>query len=137
MNDVSAVLARLRQALGCASDAELSRVLGVRPGAVANWRNRGAVPASQLVAIATKHDLDLGWVTTGQAGEVREDQPPLFVTRTDHGQADPRLAAVLRWWREWWDTHDEEDRAWALVQLRRAIPEAGEFVRRALGDQDR
>jgi hypothetical protein len=138
-------VARLRQVLGVANDAQLGRALGLRESAPGNWRARDSVPYRQCVEIAAERGVSLDWLLLGRGPPKprREDAPPTGVeeprpvdpdgyaaNRQRPPPDDRRLDAVLRWWRTWWGSADEEERTWALVQLRRAIPESAEPIRR-------
>ena len=149
------VLDRLQMALGVESDRELSRRLGQSPSAAGNWRDRGSVPYSHCVSVALELGLSLDWLLLGRglptypsvaplpSPRVEEPQPRAIEPRAvsterayfvragpPTGPTDRRLDAILRWWRTWWGSADEEERTWALVQLRRAIPESAEPIRR-------
>ena len=147
-------------ALGVEGDRDLSRKLGQSPSAAGNWRARGTVPYSHCVSVALELGLSLDWLLLGrglptyaprdpparptppaQVAEPAPREPPaptgagrgLYFTRdagANRAPADARLAAILRWWTSWWQTADEDERSWALVQLRRAIPESAEPIAR-------
>lgn len=137
--------------------AELARELKLSDrSVVSNWKRRGTVPLSECLQLARRYGVTLDWLLTGEgamyrraapssvrdsdsAGEdaiglwLAQDEGPfdgLFGPPEQPQPPDRRLAAVLDWWRAWWATASEEDRVWALVQLRRNIPEAGEWLRR-------
>lgn len=141
------VLDRLARVLEVAGDRELSRALGQSPSAAGNWRSRGSVPYSHCVSVALERGVSLDWLLTGRerAPQTREIAPlryaslappvaPPDAPREPPRDDDPRLAAVIAWWRDWWARAPEEDRTWALVQLRRAIPESAEAVRQAIDE---
>jgi hypothetical protein len=46
--DLGRYLSAVERALGFRSDAELAGMIGVAPGAIANWKRRGSVPADHL-----------------------------------------------------------------------------------------
>lgn len=142
--EADAVIDRLREALGCASDADLVRALDLTAGAVANWRKRATVPYSHCVAAARAQDWSLDWLLLGRGPRRHDwisDAPVSYASAdpqaltdaaptADDATRDPRLAAVIAWWMDWWDSHNDEWRSWALVQLHRAIPESADWVRR-------
>jgi len=128
----------MREALGVRTDAELARALGLRESAPGNWRARDSVPYRQCVEIATDRGVQLDWLVLGRGppkpgADQVEDAQGGYGQRGPPGEAeDARLSAVCGWWRDWWTTASEEERTWAMVQLRRAIPEAAEPIRRAI-----
>lgn len=148
-----AVLQRLKQAAGVEKDADLAVRIGVRPNVVANWRSRGRVPPAAVLKAAQRLGVSVEEVTNRQPDPMVRDhgggyqaetdgpRPPQPVRAPppglDPAAGDPRLAAVLAWWTHYWMHHDPEERAWALVQFRRAIPEAGEWMRRWIEDLER
>lgn len=129
-----AVVLRLREVYGCASDSALARRLRVGTSTINNWRARGSVPAKYLTDAALTAGVSLAWLT---GADLRSGEEPAPYTVTSGGTAapaadapDPRLAAVLEWWAHWWAGASEDDKVWALVQMRRAFPEAAEWLRR-------
>jgi hypothetical protein len=66
-----AILDRIQQALGLASDGEIARVLGIQRSTVGGWRARDTRPYSLCVEIAAKHGLSLDWLLTGEGKPIR------------------------------------------------------------------
>jgi len=137
------VVRRMRQSLGAGTDAELARALGLRESAPGNWRARDSVPYRQCAEIATGRGVSLDWLLLGR-GPPRPGADQIGDAQASYGQRAPpvhpddvRLGAICDWWRDWWATASEEERTWALVQLRRAIPESAEPVRRLIEGQRR
>ena len=135
------VLDRLKQVAGVSKDVDLAERIGVKPNVVANWRARGHVPPGAVLSAATKLGVRVE-VITGRLPDdscVRDgpawDAPTIAPPEQSQSAEDPRLDAVLAWWAHYWETHDADERTWALVQLRRAIPEAGEWIRRYLRER--
>jgi len=133
---------RLRIALAAKSDGAMCRALGVSPATVSSWRNRDSRPYALCIAIAKKHGLSLDWLLLGR-GPMRaagveypqgEDRPDGRGGVNDAGGAvaeDPAdLAAIIAWARAWHATASPEERVWLRVQLRRAIPELGDYLDR-------
>lgn len=140
-----AVVDRLRQVYEVGSDADLARHLDVGTSTISNWRSRGTVPYPHCVEVARRTGTALDWLVLGlgpRQAQAREDPAPYLVAGVPvalplpgpapngHSEPDPRLAAVLAWWQHWWVSASEADRTWAIVQLRRAFPEAAEWLRR-------
>ena len=82
-DSASRVVDRLREVLGCASDADLARALGVQPSTPGNWRSRGSVPYAQAAAIATQRGISLDWLLLGQ------DRPALQDHRAEYRSGAP------------------------------------------------
>lgn len=61
---VNALLERVKQSFGLESDAELSRLLDVRPNVVSNWRRRGSLDYEVIVERCAEQDLN--WILTGR-----------------------------------------------------------------------
>jgi hypothetical protein len=123
----NAVIDRLREGLGCSSDAALQRALGVAGGAVRNWRVRGTVPCSHCVDAANAHGLSLDWLLLGRgprrAGAMVAEPPPVAYQAQGPPMAAPtvedeRLAALVAWLEAVWVGATEEERAWLVVELR-------------------
>jgi hypothetical protein len=62
----AAVFDRLRDALGCESDAALAWVLGTTPQGISNRRRRNTVPFREAVFVAEWRGLPLDYLLTGK-----------------------------------------------------------------------
>jgi hypothetical protein len=129
-NAARRVIARLREALGVRSDREIGPLLGRSESVAGNWGLRGSVPREIIERVAEITERPVSWILYGNA--VGEPAP-----RYQAGAADPRLDAICDWWRDWWMNASEEERTWALVQLRRAIPESAEPIMRRIANARR
>jgi hypothetical protein len=67
--DVPAVLGRMKELAWAKTDAELARELGVRRGAISDWRHRGSIPLDRIVGFAATRPVSLDWLLKGE-GEV-------------------------------------------------------------------
>lgn len=75
------IKARMREALGCRTDAELARRLGRHPGPISQWRRRGSIPKHAIDTAALISGRSVEWILTGKdpqggAGVVREPGAP-------------------------------------------------------------
>ena len=80
-----AILDRIQQALGLASDGEIARSLGIQRSTVGGWRARDTRPYSLCVELATKHGLSLDWLLSGQGDPLRD-------ARTEPTPTEPALS---------------------------------------------
>lgn len=143
--DADGVVDRLREALGCDSDAALVRRLDLASGAVANWRARGSVPLSHCVSAAMEGGWSLNWLVLGvgprrrgeSAAAATGEEPGAYRVETAAAEdrASGRLGLILAWWGQWWERASPQERVWAEVQLRRSYPEFAEWVRGRDGAQ--
>ena len=142
-HSADAVVERMRDVMGVANDAQLGRALGLRESAPGNWRARNSVPYRQCVEIAADRGVSLDWLLLGRGARgygIGEAPAPEYLRPAPLPEpraaspptGDRRLDAILAWWRAWWAAADDDERTWALVQLRRAIPECAEPIRRAV-----
>ena len=129
------VVARLREALGVTRDVDVGPALGRQESAAGNWVWRGSVPREACEMAAQISGRSLAWIVTGR--ETADDAAPDDSSTAGDADSvpsveDPRLDAITSWWVDWWASASEEERTWALVQLRRAIPECAEPIRRRI-----
>lgn len=79
---VPQIIARLRQATGADSDADLARKLGLSAGSVvSNWQRRDTVPLSECLRIASERGISLDWLLLGRG--------PMTATREGCLDAQP------------------------------------------------
>ncbi|WP_174866813.1 helix-turn-helix domain-containing protein [Pectobacterium polaris] len=90
---VDAVLSRLMELLGVASDSELARALDVNRQTLASWRKRESVPYSICVNLSEEKNISLDWLLTGRgsvyAGAVAQSDPTTF------SQSDLKLLELM------------------------------------------
>ena len=65
----SAVIDRIKQVLGCDSDAELAWVFGSSPQSISNRRKRNSIPYREAVYVALWANASLAFLLTGQEPE--------------------------------------------------------------------
>jgi transcriptional regulator with XRE-family HTH domain len=130
--DYAAVIARAKQLLGFSTDTELASLLGLSTGGLANYKKRKSVPWGRLIRTLRSRGISLDALmldefplVNSQSQDSGQWQSSLQ-TQAQAPPPDPRLAAVLAWWRQWWAQASEAERTWALVQLARAFPEYAE-----------
>lgn len=66
LQNVGAILDRLKRLKGLQTDVELSRALGLTDQAVSVWRNRGTADFPKIIAYCRGEDLN--WIMWGDAG---------------------------------------------------------------------
>ena len=66
MINAGAVIDRMKEAAGVRTNDELAGLLGLRSGAVSNWRTRNSIPLDQLVEYAAQRGVSLDWLILGQ-----------------------------------------------------------------------
>jgi hypothetical protein len=69
----TAVFDRVKETLGCDSDAELAWIFGTSPQNISNRRKRNSVPYREAIFVALWARVSLDYLLTG-GGELREDQ---------------------------------------------------------------
>ena len=62
----SAVIDRIREALGCDSDTELAWIFGTSPQNIWNRRNRNTVPYREALFVSLWADVSLDYLLTGR-----------------------------------------------------------------------
>ena len=71
----AAVFERIKEALGCESDAELAWIFGTSPQSLWNRKNKNSVPFREAVFVSLWAHVSLDYLLTGR-GVLREDSPP-------------------------------------------------------------
>lgn len=143
----AAIVERMIDLLGVKNQSALADALGVSSDVVAKWKKRGTRPYTECLHLARSRGASLEWLLTGEGeklkqpnGDAPKDSPSessrhgVYDSRHGYEEEDVRLAAVISWWRSWWAGADEDERSWAMVQLRRAIPESDAWIRRWLAE---
>lgn len=64
--NISHIIQRMRDAVGCENDTQLARFLGTGNSTVIGWKNRNKVPADQCVLISSKTGVSLDWLIFGK-----------------------------------------------------------------------
>lgn len=78
------VLDRLRDALGCKSDADLAREIGVPKTNISSWRQRNSVPYEICMRMYREKGIDLGWLMYGD--EESKRPYPKSIHQTEEGK---------------------------------------------------
>ncbi|MEM4234573.1 MAG: helix-turn-helix domain-containing protein [Candidatus Methanomethylicaceae archaeon] len=71
--DVEKILERLRMLTGVSTDAELAKLLGVKPTAVYNWRIRNKISLEPVISLCEQYDLSPSFVLYGVGPERMKD----------------------------------------------------------------
>jgi hypothetical protein len=79
----------------------------------------GSTPISveNAIKICTKFRVDIGWLLMGNENMNR-------------GTTEQEPKMIIKWLVEWWDRANEEERNWMNVQMKRCLPEYGEWIER-------
>jgi|SRR5690348_1054934 len=127
--DADAVIDRMREVAGVATDIALCAKLELGTSAVSTWRRRNSVPYAECVILALRHGVSLDWLLLGlgtrHAGSIMQNAV------TEPGAqpyADPRVARIVGFVRAWQASHDSDDVAWLERTLARAVPEYAEWL---------
>lgn len=65
MENLEAVLARMRAVLGVKTDKQMCEILEIQYGTLDNWKNRKKIPRGRLLEIATKLNVSLEYLESG------------------------------------------------------------------------
>lgn len=65
MENLEAVLARMRAVLGVKTDKQMCEILEIQYGTLDNWKNRKKIPKGRLLEIATKLNVSLEYLESG------------------------------------------------------------------------
>jgi len=128
--DADAVIDRMRQVTGAATDVALGALFRMGTSGVSTWRRRHTVPYAECVTLALRHGVSLDWLLLGiepmqpRPGEsVSGDSAPPAGTAED-----PRISRMARFLRAWQAGHDADDIAWLERTLARSVPEYAEWL---------
>jgi len=73
MNEINAVILRLKNAYSVKTNAELAEKLGLSPHSISNWQRRKKIPEKILLKCSQMTDFSLAWLNTGR-GEMVDVQ---------------------------------------------------------------
>lgn len=93
--DFDLVMARLKEALGAASYAEIGRRIGLSTSAYANRKRAGSIPYEEIIAIAHSEKISLEWLIFGE-GVAREGAPKTSVTQINNDLIARCLVEIRR-----------------------------------------
>lgn len=65
MENLEAVLARMRAVLGVKTDKQMCEILEIQYGTLDNWKNRKKIPRGRLLEIATKLNVTPEYLENG------------------------------------------------------------------------
>ena len=65
MENLEAVLARMRAVLGVKTDKQMCEILEIQYGTLDNWKNRKKIPRGRLLEIATKLNVTPEYLESG------------------------------------------------------------------------
>lgn len=129
--DLDELIQRMRLVLGAKNDTELTSTLGISRSATSNWRNRNSPPYEICVETAIKKGISLDWLIFG-VGDMRlgaRGAAPLGPNQGD-ASSDPmpvadRISQFVYWWHV---NRSEGEMTWLEHQVKRAVPEYGEWL---------
>lgn len=87
-----AVVARLIQALGLASERALATELGLKSSAYYNRKKSGSLPLQEIVTLCLSRNVSIDWLFTGH-GEALTNGEKLDVV--PFSEVDPQLLAIV------------------------------------------
>lgn len=67
MDDVRAILTKIRVKIGAESDKEMCKFLGVAYGTLDNWKQRKQIPPKRILEFATKLNVPLEYLTNSNS----------------------------------------------------------------------
>lgn len=125
--DTAGILRRMRQAYAVKNDSELAGALGLSVSALSNWRQRNSPPFAICADIACKKSISLDWLIFG-IGEMQRDSCE-NVRKGEKSQMPNAAAQRISQFVTWWGIHRSQDElVWLEQQIKRAIPEYGEWL---------
>ena len=65
MENLEAILARMRAVLGVKTDKQMCEILEIQYGTLDNWKNRKKIPRGRLLEIATKLNVTPEYLESG------------------------------------------------------------------------
>lgn len=124
--DARAVVDRLQQLYGVATDSALAQALGMKNSTtVSSWRTRNRVPYDECVDAARKFRVSFDWLFLG-IGEPHAGRTTPRAPGT--GPVDERMQRLADFLGHWADTRGDDEKVWLEMQLARAVPEYAEWV---------
>lgn len=120
------VVDRLQKVFGVNTDVALASALGLSKNAPGNWRKRNAAPYELCAQIAAANGVSSNWLLFGVGDQ------DLEACRTATGQSVHKLtppADRITQFVGYWDASRAADEVvWLEQQLKRAVPEYGEWL---------
>jgi hypothetical protein len=128
--DVNGIIERLRLVYGAKNDSQLSQALNLGKSATSNWRHRNAPPVDICFETACSKGVSMDWLLFG-VGDMPLGQAsaaPVVSLRNGSFPSQPAVERISRFV-DWWGANRSQDEmAWLEQQLRRAVPEYGEWL---------
>lgn len=123
--DANAIIDRLRQVFGASNDTALSKALGLGTSAPNNWRSRNAPPYAICAQVSEDRDVSLDWLIFGTGDMSRAAELAKTAAAKPRSETAQRIIQFV----EIWDTtRQPEETIWLEQQLRRSVPEYGEWL---------
>lgn len=124
--DANSIIDRLRELFGVKNDGELATQLGLGGSALSNWRTRNAPPYAVCARVAQERGVSLDWLVFGlgarHAAAHGQGKGEATGLRTD---AAARVSQFVNWWDA---TRDADELVWLEQQIKRAVPEYGDWL---------
>lgn len=89
--DVTAIVDRMKIAVGVARDKELAEYLGSSKSGPAVWKSRGSIPISECIKIAQDKSCSLDWLILGRGGDATALISSAITDRTGSNQVEIAL----------------------------------------------
>lgn len=67
VDDIRAILTKIRVKIGAKSDKEMCKILGVAYGTLDNWKQRKQIPPKRILEFATKLNIPLEYLTNSNS----------------------------------------------------------------------
>lgn len=127
---------RLKEATTSKSDADLARILDIKPQGVALARKKIHIPPVWFVTISDRYHVSIDWLIYGEGekerkpgARVNEPPDPGRPNRKSVPIKEARLEA-FRLWVEDIAAEDPAYRDWASIELVRRFPEFEEWLKK-------
>ena len=119
MNEFTQIMDRAKVLLNASSDSYLAETLGFTRQAWNNRKHKQSIPYQEIVNLASKHNIDINWLITGEGSMYRDDASAAVnddLVSIDHYPieasagfgcypADHVLADNKRWFSQKWLTN--------------------------------
>jgi len=83
MENLEAILARMRAVLGVKTDKQMCEILEIQYGTLDNWKNRKKIPRGRLLEIATKLNVTPEYLESGT--HISNNTNPVIVNGSNNG----------------------------------------------------
>lgn len=123
------IIRRMRQVYDAKNDSALAAALNLAVSAPSNWRQRNSPPLAICANIAETQGISLDWLIFG-VGNMRLGVPveATEVPGVEPHEASPAAHRVTRFVYVWDATRSHDEMVWLEQQIKRTVPEYGEWL---------